>query len=613
MKGAPAERAKTTSWLVPLAIAVLTFAAFLPALRAGFVSWDDEKNFLANPHYRGLGVAQLSWMWTTFRMGHYVPLTWMTLGLDYVLWGMSPAGYHLTSLLLHSANAVLVYFLARRLLALGSAGASHDRAIVHSAAFAALLFAVHPLRVESVVWVTERRDVVSLLFSLLCVIVYLHSAGAGQRHRRWYWASLALFVLALLSKATSMTIPAVLLILEVYPLGRLGTDDGWWHASARRVYLALVPFALLSGASGILSIVALHPAEQLRIGGKLAVSAYSLSFYVWKSLLPRHLSPLYEMPQEVHPLAPVFLASYLVAIGLTGAAWACRHRWPAVPVAWFTYVAISLPMLGVVQNGPQIAADRYTYHASPALTILAGAALLPYFSRAGNAVRALAVAGMVCLSALTWNQTGVWRSSDTLWRRVLAVDSTSSYAHSALATLLYEQERVDEALDQSRQAVALAPGLAEAHNNLGVGLSRQNKLGEAIAQYQRAIELKPAYDEALNNLGIALVRQGNLSSAVDHYRRALAINPENADAHVNWGNVLVRVNEPDRAILHYQAALDIRPDHADAHHNWGVALARQGRLPDAITQFRMALAIRPDHAEAREYLQRATQIESQRH
>ena len=608
-----AERSAAGMWIAPLCVALVTIVAFLPALQNGFVSWDDEKNFLTNPHYRGLGIAQLSWMWTTFHMGHYVPLSWMTLGLDYVLWGMSPMGYHLTSLLLHATNAVLLYHLTRRLLALSGVVPSSEQTLTIPAAFAALIFAVHPLRVESVVWVTERRDVLSLLFYLGSVIAYVRAFGASERRRRWYWISVALFLCALLSKATAMTLPAVLLILNVYPLKRLGGDAGWWGASERRVYRDLIPFALLAGASVVLSIVALHPADQLGAGEKLAVSAYSLSFYLWKTIVPRRLSPLHEMPFTVDPLAPAFLISYVAVATLTVLAFWCRRRWPGVTAAWLAFVTISLPMLGAVQNGPQIAADRYTYHAAPALAILAGAGFysLARHSRAGT-IRAMSAALLVGLSALTWNQTLVWRNSETLWSRVLSVDPASSYAHSAWASLLYEQDRVDEALDQSRQAVALAPGLPEAHNNLGVGLARLGKLAEAIAHYQRALEIKAAYDEAQNNWGVALVRQGDVHSAVAHYQQALAINPDYADAHVNWGNVLVRLGKPDDAIIHYEAALDIRPDHADARFNWGVALARQGKFAEAIDQFRQVLAIKPDHADAKEYLERALQLERQR-
>ena len=377
--------ARWTRLAIPLAVAALTVAAFLPVLRNGFVSWDDDKNFVENPHYRGLGLEQLHWMWTTFHMGHYVPLSWMTLGADYSLWGMNAAGYHLTSVLLHAGNAVLVYLIARRLLSWNSnePSANGDLHVALAAGIAALVFALHPLRVESVAWATERRDVLSGLFFFSSILIYLRSREATSARR--YAIALALFVCALLSKATSMSLPAVLLILNVFPLRRLGGDAGWTTLQARRVYLELLPFVLLAAATAVLSIVALHPPDQLGFAAKLSVSAYSLVFYLWKTLVPSGLSPLYEMPQHVDPAAVRFLACDIVVICLAGLAWALRRRQPAVTAALALFFVVTLPMLGIVQNGPQIAADRYTYLAAPALALLAGAALfdVPSAARRG--------------------------------------------------------------------------------------------------------------------------------------------------------------------------------------------------------------------------------------
>ncbi|MEP6494412.1 MAG: tetratricopeptide repeat protein [bacterium] len=582
------------------------------------MNWDDEKNFLNNPNYRGLGLAQLRWMWTTFHVGHYVPLSWMTLGLDYSLWGMSPAGYHLTNLLWHTANAVVFYFLACRLLRLAvspTAGPEASEApaagdgvtISATAALAALLFAIHPLRVESVAWVTERRDVVSLFFYLLSVLSYIRSCERGQNIRRWFPVALLLFICALLSKATAMTLPALLLILNVYPLRRIGGSAGWWNDRARRVYTELAMFALPAAGSVVLSIVALHPPNQLEPAAKLAVSAYSLVFYLWKTIVPIGLSPLYEMPQRVDPVAWRYIACYAVVITLTVTAWTVRHRWPGATAALVAFVVMILPMLGAVQNGPQIAADRYTYHASPALAILiAGGAVA--IGRSHRAVlRALATGALLTLGAMTWEQTKVWRDSDALWSRVLDVDPESSIGHSATARLLYQRNNVAAGIEHSRRALATAPNFAEAHNDLGVGFAREGNLTDAVEEYQRALGIKPTFDDAQTNMGVVNAQMGRLDLAIDWYRRALANNPENADAEVNWGNALVRLGKSDEAIGHYREALRIRPDLADAHHNWGVALAREGKLQDAIDQFQRTLAIDPTHSEAREYLNRATQ------
>src|SRR2546428_8194385 len=303
-------------WLVPALIALVTFAAFLPVLQNQFVDWDDQRNFLDNHHYRGLGWTHLRWMWTTHQ-GHYIPLTWMTLGLDYLLWGMNPVGYHLTSLLLHAANAVVFFFVVRRLLTRAlSSHSEHGYARAVSSEVAALVFAIHPLRVESVVWVTERRDVLSGLFYLLTVLLYLRAGEREGRGRGWYWLSVAAFVCALFSKSMVVNLPVVLLILDVYPLRRLGGVVGWLSESARRVYVEKIPFVLLAAAASAIALMAqlshdtMVSVVRLSALGRLAVSVYGLSFYLWKTVVPVNLSPLYERPPTVNPWAPPFLVSY---------------------------------------------------------------------------------------------------------------------------------------------------------------------------------------------------------------------------------------------------------------------------------------------------------------
>lgn len=595
----------------PAVIAAVTVVAFGPALAGEFVSWDDARNFLENTHYRGLGPANLAWMWTTFHLGHYIPLSWMTLGVDYLLWGMQPAGYHATSILIHAANAVAFFFLARHLLVLALAarpGANQTAAIdvTLSAAFAALLFAVHPLRVESVAWITERRDVLSMFFMLISTLAYLRWCTDAPRRRAWYGAALLAFACALLSKATAMTLPAVFAILNVFPFRRAGVS--WRDPRARSVVLELAPFAALSAGTVVLSIVALHPPAQLPLAAKAAVTSYGLAFYLWKTAVPFGLAPLYEMPQHVDPWSGMFRSAYLVAALFLVAVWGMRKRWPAGTASLLAFLLISLPMLGVVQNGPQIVADRYTYHAAPALALFAGGALFFVTRLSATITRAIAAAMVLSLAALTANQSTVWRDSTHLWERVLAVDSNSAIAHSALASLAYRHGRVDEGMAHSIRAVTLAPNYAEAHNDVGVGLARQGRLAEAADHYRHAVELQPTYDEGLNNLGVVTAALGDVEGAVVYFRRAIGLYPDYADAHVNWGNALVRLKRPAEAVPHYQQAITARPDHDDAHHNWGVALAQQGQLPGAVEHFRQALAINPNNAEARVYLDRATQL-----
>src|SRR5256886_8148308 len=343
------------SWLVPVLIALVTLAAFLPTLQNQFVNWDDHENLLDNPHYRGLGRAHLRWMWTT-HMGHWIPLTWMTFGLDYLLWGMNPVGYHLTSLLLHVTNAVVFFFVVRRILTLPlPSPGERSHALAVSAGFAALVFAIHPLRVESVAWVTERRDVFSGLFYLLTILVYLRACEQGARGRGSYWLSVAAFVGALLSKSMVVNLPVVLLILDGYPLRRLGGDIGWSSEPARRVYVEKIPFVLLAAAASAMAVIAqlsaraAVPLAHLSVPGRLAVSAYGLSFYLWKMAVPVNLSPLYEAPRTLNFGATPFLLSYGLVLTITAFVLALRRRVPGLPARWLPYIRIPLPVLRIVR------------------------------------------------------------------------------------------------------------------------------------------------------------------------------------------------------------------------------------------------------------------------
>jgi tetratricopeptide (TPR) repeat protein len=603
-------------WLTPLLVASLTLTAFLPTLHNQFVNWDDDYNFVDNPHYRGLAWPHLRWMWTTFHMGHYIPLTWMTLGWDHLLWGMNPVGYHLTSLLLHATNALIFYFLALRLLTVTRPSpADHDHALALSAGFAALVFALHPLRVESVAWATERRDVLSGLFFLMTILVYLRACDQQERGRGWYWGAVGLFGCALLSKSMAVSLPVVLLILDGYPLRRLGGATGWWSAPARRVYAGKIPFVLLAAAASAvafraqISLHAMASLTRLTMLGRLAVSAYGLSFYLWKMVVPLNLSPLYMLPLTVNPWAPPFILSYGLVLTITGSALAFRRRWPGLPAAWLAYVMILLPVLGIFQNGPQITADRYSYLAGLGWAILAGAALFSCWRAWGRSQTAIpatvplaGIAVPVCvvvgLGVLTWNQVQVWHDSERLWSYTLAIDPNSSFAQNNFGFVLHRQGKPTEAIKHFQQALHIKPDLAEAHTNWGAALLQQGQPLEAIGHFQQALRIQPDSAGAHTNWGTALLQQGQPLEAIDHFRQALRIKPEYADAHTNWGAALVQRGQPLEAIDHVQQALRIKPDSAEAHTNWGAALLQQGQSAEAIDHYRQALQIKPDYAAA---------------
>jgi len=512
-------------WLVPVIVALLTGVVFLPALQNGFV-WDDNNNFLLNLHYRGLGLDELRWMFTAFHMGHYIPLTWLTLGLDYHLWGMDPVGYHLTNLLLHVATAVAFYFLTVQLLCLAAGSVGEDKAVWVGAAFAALIFAVHPLRVESVAWITERRDVLSGLLYVLTILAYLSAVDRVGRGARWYWVSIVLFACALLSKSMAVSVPVVLLILDVYPLRRLGGPVGWWSARARHVYTEKIPFVLLAGVASAVAFAALYNSPNLpslnkwSLLDRLSISGFGLGFYLWKMVAPLNLSPIY--PLSIKATTFIFLALTFMVLTI-----ALRHRLPGLLAAWLAYVVILLPVIGIFQNGYQIAADRYTYLSCLGWAVLAGAGIFycwrPLVRRRIGLrtfvfINGVAIVVVIGLGSLTWKQAQVWQDSESLWRHTISVVPESTMGHYNLGNEMSRRGELGEAIKHFRKLLRINPGDAEGYNNLGVALFKEGKITEAMEHFCQSLRLS-GDAQAQKNLTIALTRLGEREDAVKRCRK----------------------------------------------------------------------------------------------
>jgi hypothetical protein len=486
-------------WLPAATVVSLTLVAFLPVIGNGFIpNWDDRTNFLANPHYRGLGPAQLHWMFTTFHAGHYIPLSWLSLGLDYLLWGLQPAGYHLTSLLLHTATALTFYFLALRLLRVTLPPATSPVALRWGAALAALLFAVHPLRVESVAWATERRDVLSGLFYVLALLCYVKAATASpdaataRLHPRWYGLSLACFAVGLLSKSIVVTLPVTLLVLDVYPLRRLGGPAGW---RAPRPWLEKLPFFALSAGAAVVAFLALltlgntRSLADLGIGPRIFLSVYGLAFYLFKTVVPLDLSPLYPLS------VTITWWHFAVVIGATLIAVLMRHRWPAFTAVWLVYAITLGPVLGFFHNGPQAAADRYSYLGCLGWALLIGAAVAWTWAGARVLRTALCVA-IIALAVLTWQQASVWRSAVTLWSHAASLGSGGRAAHANLAEALEADGRPGEAIPHYLEALRRSAKKAPWHVRLGHLYARSGDDSAAARHFAEALAEEPGSSEA---------------------------------------------------------------------------------------------------------------------
>lgn len=570
---APAPASATWQWGFPLACGLVTVAAFWPSLQNQFLDWDDAQNLVDNAAFRGLGWSNLRWMFTTTLMGHWIPVTWITFGVDHLLWGMNPVGYHLTNLLLHAGAAVLFYFVALRLLRAATATAGLPLGL--GALAGALFFAIHPLRVESVAWVTERRDVLSGVWFMLTIVTYLEASAAdGVRRRRWLVVSVVCYALGVMSKAVVMTLPVVLVILDIYPLRRLGGRRGWRDPSSRPVWAEKIPYVSLAIVGAAIASYAVRSVAdmiaRLPLETHAAVVFYGLGFYVRKTLIPVMLSPLYQLsPRLSLADAPIIMSAASV-LGLTGALIRLRRRWPAGLAVWVSYVVLLAPVSGVVQSGPQIAADRYTYLPCLGFALLGGGAVCwlaraavegrvgSGWARAGGAI---VIAALLGLGILSWRQTRIWRDPETFWSYVVSLDPSSPLARDNRGLVYLNQGRLGEAEREIRAAVRLAPEWEKAQENLAVVLARQSRLQEA--------------EGARVQLGYLLLKHGKYGEAVGLFRREVRAHPGDAGAHNNLGAAFLFRGDVGPAIEQFEEALRLDPGHEKARRN--LAAARQPR------------------------------------
>jgi hypothetical protein len=528
-------------------IAVLTLAVFSPAIGNDWVEWDDLVNFLDNTHYRGLGWSHVVWMFTTAWGSHWTPLAWLTLGLDYVIWGMNPLGYHLQSVLWHAANAALAFAVAARLLRAAWPHAAVGTLRVGAAA-AALFFALHPLRVESVAWISERRDLVSgffYLLTVLCWLVMIERDGAARR--RWQWAAYGAYAAALLAKSIVISLPLVLLVLDVYPLRRLRPAT-WRTSEGRRVLLEKVPFLVMALALTLLTVVSfrsqMSPFANYGLVARLGMAAYSLVFYVSKSVVPADLSPIYELPWRVSILDPVFLASTLIVLVAAVALIAARRWWPAGLAVAIVYGLGLAPVSGLAHAGPQLVADRYSYLSTLGLALLLGGALIAVMTRdalgelrPGLARLVVGAVGawLLILAGLSVSQTLVWHDDRTLWEHALAIDPDCGHCNKALARY---HATSGEAEKRLRRLLAANAADADARTRLGAVLVQQHRYAEAETELRTVLRESPDSAEALTFLGLALSENNRAADAVPVLERASTLAPNAALPHFGLGRAL---------------------------------------------------------------------------
>jgi len=588
------------TWAIVLALIALTLIAFEGVRHLDFVAYDDPKYVSANVHVLGgLTWANIRWAFTTVYGPYWHPLTLISHMADIELFGLWAGGHHLINGLLHVINTVLLFLLLRRLTS------SHGRSAVVAA-----LFAVHPLHVESVAWITERLDVLSTCFFLLTIWAYVAYVARPSTAR--YLGMIAIYICGLMSKPTLITLPIVLLLLDVWPLGRIQWAAGspappvsdFVTVVMRRVRekLPLIVLAL-AGALGTLIYETRHGSvtglELLPISERVANAFIWYVTYLARMFWPAHLSAFYPYPAHL-PSWGVILGAIATIAAVSAEAWRLRARAPYLLVGWAWYLVTLLPLVGLVQAADQATADRFTYIPLIGIFIALVWGIWALASRS-SIFRAVAVGAAVlvvvaCVPA-TRAQVRVWQNTTTLWTNAIAATTDNHRAHAGLGETLLEAKRPDAALAEFDQAIRILPTVPTYHNDRGLALNQLHRTEDAMASYLVALRLDPNFAQAYTNLGYVLSSQGQLDEAAARHRKALSLNPDLAEAHVNLGSVLMRQRNLAEAIPHIEEALRLDPRLAQAHAVHGAILQLQNRDPEAIVEYQAALAIDPDQAQ----------------
>jgi tetratricopeptide (TPR) repeat protein len=537
-------------WLICVSLAAASLVVFWGAVDCDFVNYDDPTYITSNADVQhGLTAAGVVWAFETGAASNWHPLTWLSHMADVQFFGLKPAGHHLTSVLLHAANAALLFLILNAMT-----GAFWRSAVV------AALFALHPLRVESVVWVSERKDVLSTFFWLLTVWAYLKFQSS--KRKLYYAAAVVCFACGLMSKPMLVTLPFVLLLFDYWPLGR-----SW----GRGLVIEKVPFFILAAVSSVVTFVAqrrggaVSPLSGLPLSDRVGNALISYVRYLAKIFWPARLSVLYPHPGH-WPVWQVACAGLLLAVITAWVIWRGRAQ-PYLGVGWFWFLGMLAPAIGLVQVGIQSMADRYSYLPMVGVSIMAVWGISDALAQRAGGRWILGTAGGFAIAAcivLTPLQVRYWRDSDALFERAIHVTENNYLAY----------------------------------NNLGYFLSNRGESEKAMLYYKSALQINPNYDEAHNNLGYALAELGRYQEATNEYIKALSLNPRLTEAHNNLGNALGSLGLNDAAIHEYQVALEENPRHADAHNNYGIALAMRGQLDEAIAQFRLAVLYKENYASA---------------
>lgn len=594
----PWESGRIISLAICAALVGITVAVFGQTLRHDFVNFDDNLRVYDNPQVReGVTRSGIAWAFGHQHGGHWVPLTTLSHMLDCSLYGLDAGGHHLTNLLLHAATALLLYLVLSR-----------ATAATWPSAFVAAVFAIHPLRVESVAWVAERKDLLSGFFFVLTLCAYVWYVRGGASPRR-YLLVLITLALGLLSKFAVATTPLVLLLLDYWPLRRFkqsppGTgmmtslrSSGFTRLLVEKLPL-LVPIgvAVLGMTVAQLEGPAIPTTLEARPGYALATPVV----YLKQMLYPRDLV-VHAVPNR-GGVGSEALVAVLVLVALSVVVVRMRSSAPYALIGWFWYLGMVLPIVALIFIGSQLRCDRYTYLSQIGLYVAIAWALRDACSPrrwCASVIGCVALAIVGVLAYASRAQTAHWRDSLTLWRHVLSVGQDNVCAQSNLGHALLKRGNVDEALKCFNAALSVDPKDVESLNSRGVALALAGHTDEALRSYEAALRVHPRSQATLNNIGDLLNRGGQVDAAEVVFRQVLLLNPHNSEALNNLGVCLLKKGLPQQAMLHLDRGIEVRSDYAIAHNNLAACLHRLGRVDDALSHVRRAVEIDPDYAPAR--------------
>jgi Flp pilus assembly protein TadD len=593
--------------VLAICLAGVTLAVYTRAIALGFVQLDDPVYVSGNQHVlTGLTLQNVRWSFVGFHDANWIPLTWLSLMLDADLFGKQPAGFHFTNVALHIASTLLLFVLLQKTTR--SPGKS---------AFAAAMFALHPLHVESVAWIAERKDALSIFLGILSLLAYVNYASGGRW--RFWTAAFLLFLCSLLTKQTLVTLPFVLLLLDYWPLQRLGAGNSVGDSSVQtsrprisRLILEKLPFFAASCAFSVVAIFAQRQAigtlTLFPFSARCQNAVVAYAAYLWQTFAPFDLCAFYPYPDSTPAWAVAGASLALLCVSAAAVIWI--RKLPFLFVGWAWYLGTLVPLIGIVQIGGQQRADRYTYF--PLIGIFIGVAWLVPSLVPGQVARArllpaAALASLGLVAAATFVQIGYWGDSVVLYRRALEFAPKDPFLISSLGFALVSNGNIDEGLPLLEQACRTPPPSSKRHFALALALQKLGRLNEAAAEYQATLALDDTDAEAHSNLAVILSDQRQLDEARRHLLRSIEVDPDYINSYINLGVVCMGLGRYGDAISYSQRALELDPSLRVCHTTIALALRAQGRFDEAISRFRYLLEAAPDDAQIRSELERTLQ------